>query len=220
MSIDTTFARNFAFGGNTAPQGFSSIGLSQNGQNGGSAYGGAIDSVGFLNLTNCTLITNQCIGGKGGDTQHDTSATAGAGGNVGGAAIANTGIFIAKNCTIATNNAIAGADGINQANSAKNGAAGLTVGGNLYRGGTTSTSTLYNTILQHGIGPDNSGTVVDGGFNISSDTSCAFLATSTSLSKTNASLTNTPVLYTNQSFHLRARPADQSRKRRTRPHHQ
>jgi hypothetical protein len=115
--VNTTFFNNVAYGGNTAPQGFTSTGTSNNGQNGGSAYGGAIDSAGYLNLTNCTIFENACVGGNGGDIIHDAAATAGAGGNVGGAGIANTGIFVAKNCTIATNDAFAGTNGVNQVTS-------------------------------------------------------------------------------------------------------
>lgn len=197
---NSSFVNNYSAGGNTMAQGFTFSGSSANGQPGGSAYGGALDSLGALNLTNCTIYLNGCVGGRGGDVVHDTAATAGSGGNAGGAAVASAGIFFAKNCTIATNDAVAGTNGVNQVNSAKNGSRGLTQGGNLYRGGTTSKSTIFNTILQHGIGVDNYGAISNGGFNISSDTSCAFLSTSTSLSSTNASLTNVLVFFTNQTL--------------------
>jgi hypothetical protein len=195
---NSSFIGNGAYGGNTAPQSVTYNGLSSNGQNGGSAYGGAVATLGTNNMENCTIYLNSCQGGTGGDTLG--SATAGAGGNVGGAGIANSGIFLSRNCTIATNNAFAGTNGVCQVNTNFNGTKGLVVGGNLYRSGTGTSSTLINTILQHGAGPDAAGTIVDGGFNISSDTSITFTAGKGSVANTNAMLTNIVYFFTNQTF--------------------
>jgi hypothetical protein len=195
---NSSFVGNTAAGGATAPQGITFNGLTANGQNGGPAYGGAIFNVGKLQIVNCTLFQNQVVGGTGGNTLGGQFAKAGSGGTAGGAGIANTGFFLARNCTFATNNAFPGTNGVSPF-AGQNGTMGLVVGGNLYRGGT-GRSTNINCILQHGLGPNSFGGLIDGGFNISSDASCAFLATSTSLSKTSASLTNTLVFFTNQTF--------------------
>ncbi|MGZ5530135.1 MAG: immunoglobulin domain-containing protein, partial [Limisphaerales bacterium] len=96
--------------------------------------------------------------------------------------------FVARNCTFATNNAIGGTNGVSPfAN--RNGATGPIYGGNLAR--VSGTSKIINCILQHGAGPDSyNGGAMDGGYNISSDTSCAFTSTN-SLSKKNAQMAST-----------------------------
>ncbi|MDB6056577.1 MAG: filamentous hemagglutinin family N-terminal domain protein, partial [Verrucomicrobiales bacterium] len=184
---NSSFVANRAYGGDSAPQSLSGNGTSANGKSGGGGLGGAIDNLGIFWAENCTFWTNSCIGGAGGATLGDPNATAGAGGTAVGGAIANVATFVARNCTFATNNAIGGTNGVSPISN-RNGATGAANGGNIAR--TGGTSKIYNCILQHGRGADNYGALSDGGYNISSDTSCAFTSTN-SLSKTNALLAAT-----------------------------
>ncbi len=179
-----TFAGNEAFGGNSGPQKISGNGVSLNGKDGGPALGGAIENFGIFNIENSTFFLNACHGGSGGDTLGDPSANAGTGGYAEGGAVANVATFVARNCTFATNNTIGGTNGVSPFSN-RNGATGPVHGGNLAR--VSGTSKIINCILQHGAGTDSYNGVTDGGFNISSDTSCAFTSTN-SLSKTNANM--------------------------------
>jgi len=187
---NTSFVANQVFGGPSAPQAITAGGISSDGKNGGGALGGAVENIGNFYAENCTFFTNSCLGGAGGNTLGDPSVSAGTGGSAVGGAVANAGTFLALNCTFATNNVTGGTNGLSPFSN-RNGATGSALGGNLYR--SAGTSKIINCLLQHGKGADNSGALADGGYNISSDTSCTFTSTN-SISKTNAMLL--PALFT------------------------
>jgi hypothetical protein len=181
---NTSFVANQVFGGPSAPQAITAGGVSSSGKNGGGAIGGAVENIGNFYAENCTFFTNSCLGGAGGNTLGDPNVSAGTGGTAIGGAVANAGTFLALNCTFATNNVTGGTNGFSPFSN-RNGATGSALGGNLYR--SAGTSKIINCLLQHGKGADNSGALADGGYNISSDTSCAFTSTN-SIAKTNAML--------------------------------
>ena len=129
---------------------------------GSSPAGGAIQNDGTLNVTNCTLSNNSAPGGIGGaidnfgtanvtnSTFYENSAGTGIGG-----AIFNDATLNVTNCTLVDNSA------------------GL--GGGIETGGT---ATVSNTILFDNGSANCAGTITNGGFNISfnttTDDSCAF----------------------------------------------
>jgi hypothetical protein len=144
---DSTFNENQAVGGRDV----------QTANYGGNGLGGAIFNTGLLALTNCTFHANAALGATGqGEIQGQTLR-----GGFGGALYQQSGMTVAANVTIAKSQAV-GSGG------------GLAEGGNIYvTGGTTMT--LANSIVAYSVGAPNCfGILADGGYNISSDDSCAF----------------------------------------------
>ena len=188
---NSTFFRNTVVGGDTGHAADKGLDESDGG-NGGSAFGGGIYNRGTANITNSTFTDNISRGGKGGDVFIRNLANAGNGGAARGGAIYNSNSVVIVNCTIATNNTVGGERGISPAGGDRNGDPGVSQGGNIYR--QLGQVRLRNTILAKGTNGSNyGGTVVDDGYNLSSDTTPTFIAGSGSLKSANpglGSLTN------------------------------
>gem|GEM_PF-2725242 len=182
-----TFADNLVFGGNSAAAELFNDGTSANGITGGAASGGAIYNLNSLtNIENSTFFKNLCQGGGGGNTLGDASVNAGNGGaGSGGALFSGTGKATIINCTFATNDVAGGTNGTSTV-SGNNGAMGAASGGNIYR--SSGTVLLQNSILAQGEGTNASGTITDGGYNLSSDASCHFTTNFFSVNNTDPML--------------------------------
>lgn len=178
---NSTFITNLANGGNS-----SHAGADKNGANGGVANGGAIFNRGTVTMTNSTLTQNFTSGGNGGDVFTGNFIDGGNGGSAIGGAIHNdsNSVFIV-NCTLATNSAAGGSGGISGFTD-NNGSTGASLGGNIYR--KTGTVFVRNSILAKGTGPNSTGVITDGGYNLSSDSTPAFLGSSTSRNNQNPKL--------------------------------
>lgn len=166
---NSTFLTNNAVGGDSAHAG---AGFDDNGDNGGAAYGGGIYNLNTVSITNSTFTENLCRGGKGGDVYSGSLLVGGNGGNAYGGAIYSSNSVTVFNCTLATNNVTGGTNGISPF-PGNNGSKGQSLGGNIYR--LSGLVRLQNTILAKGSsGANCSGTMTDGGYNLSSDASCNF----------------------------------------------
>lgn len=124
--------------------------------------GGAIDNTANLTLNDCTLTSNQVIGGGGG--VNGTTANPGAAGQ--GGAIDNYGSLTLNNCTL-TNNSATGGNGANALlRGATGGAGGPGQGGAIYSstGAVSLTNcTFYNNTAIGGHGGSNGATGGNGG---------------------------------------------------------
>jgi hypothetical protein len=131
---------------------------------GGNGLGGGIYSLGALSLTNCTLINNVSQGADGDADWHNIRGQGGAGK---GAGLFNAaGDAVLMNVTITQNGILNGVGNPN----------GTGAGGGIYS--TNGTVTLFDTIVAHSPSGSNCfGVVTDGGYNLSSDTSCNFTNT-------------------------------------------
>ncbi len=179
---NSTFVTNKAFGASTAH-----AGPDRDGGNGGFGYGGGIYNLGFVTVTNSTFTENIVRGGKGGDVFQGNFIFAGDGGPARGGAIFNSNSVVLVSCTIATNNAIGGAGGISSFVDNK-GSTGVSQGGNIYQQNPGQVQ-MHNTILAKGTNGSNyAGTVIDDGYNLSSDTTPVFTAGSGSRNNLNARL--------------------------------
>jgi hypothetical protein len=175
------FAGNSATGGNTT---------SLN-QDGGAATGGGLDLTSSKTpviIENTTFYQNSCSGGAGGGNSSLKLEAAGNGGNATGGGLASgAALTFLTNCTLATNMLTGGAAGVSTT-SQSNGLPGLTLGFDLAKtggtvkmaasllfGGTNSTVTNTNdvtlTTYLTNTQPNVSGSVIDLGYNMSSDTS-------------------------------------------------
>ncbi len=191
-----TFARNLAFGGGGGAGGrwvglMSPPGVPGNGGKGADAAGGGVDAqAGTVNVTNTTYYANQALGGGGGGGGGTSicganGGSGGAGGNGTAGAIDITAAnFRGTHVTMANNIAGAGSGGPNGPgyicfNTGPyllgTGLSGLAAGGGF--AGSNGVVLLANSILGQNAPENCSATVVDGGFNISSDASCAFTNT-------------------------------------------
>ena len=176
--FSSLFVNNSAYGGSAAgvlPRG---DGTSRDALSGGAAFGGAIYNIGQVGMTNCTVAGNICQGGAGGNIASSAQAKAGNGGDACGGGLATSGnasIADMVNCTFALNALYGGTNGVNAASNF-NGVMGRDLGGNLFHSG--GVLKVRNSILDEGGGTNlNSyGGVTDGGYNLSSDTSCQFTA--------------------------------------------
>jgi hypothetical protein len=184
MIVQSLFNGNKGYAGNSSgvvayPQG----GYRKAG-NGAVSIGGGLMSKGSVYVENSTFYENTCEGGTGGSVTTGGYTYSGNGGNACGGAVAITaGTAEFVNCTLATNNAVGGTNGTSGVSSTT-GSKGDSLGGNLYRAG--GKLTVRNTLLSSGTNGANAyGTVVDGGYNISSDASCKFKAKG-SLNRTSA----------------------------------
>lgn len=167
---------------------------------GGAAYGGAVSmSAGAMWLTNSTLSGNLALGGDG--------SSQGSVGSGFGGGVFNSATLQAVNSTLFGNIARSGTPGYTVANQGSGLGGGLynnggamtlnyvTISGNSAEqitggkpgtgsalgGGvhsTTGTATLHGTIVANSLSGGNAfGTLVDGGYNLSSDSSCDFTGT-------------------------------------------
>jgi hypothetical protein len=124
-------------------------------------FGGAIYNTGSCRMTNNTLAANQAVSGS----TNSTFFAAGGGNAYGGAIANNNGTLVSMNNTFALNNAVFGIGTTN----------GVAYGGGIFT--TNGGVTLMNTLLTNGTFGDNFfGTLVDAGYNLSSDASCNFSA--------------------------------------------
>jgi fibronectin-binding autotransporter adhesin len=135
---------------------------------GGIGRGGAIFNLGSLNLTNCTLVANSASGGNAGKLGFGFGAADGGAGTGGGLCNSN-GVANLVNLTFASNNVTGGIGVLGGLN-------GLTLGGAIYN--TNGTVNLYNIIVFASTpsGSNCFGTLVDRGYNLSSDSSAGFFA--------------------------------------------
>ena len=188
---NSTFFSQGAFGGSGGNNG-QTTGASGNtaGPKGANGYGGAICNVGTNAIINCTFAENQAIGGDGGDGSGGTvGGTGGAGGNAYGGGIYSTNQIGLTNCTLSLDATFAGEGGYGGLPSGADGTNGTFTGANVVR--TNGTFTLKNSILAggSGYGGNGSGTFVDGGENISDDSSITLNGTG-SHSSTNPDLSD------------------------------
>lgn len=176
---NTATGGNGGNGGNTVNERTSYPGGS--GGSGENGAGAAIFNSGTTAMVNSTIVSNVGTGGVGGyggyADEEVPSSLNGQGGNGGQggsgfAGICDTGDLSMTNCTIALNNASAGTGG--QAGSGTpNGTPG--VSGTASSLSTLGGTTLINTLVANGVTGSNCyGNVIDGGYNLSSDSSCAF----------------------------------------------
>jgi len=177
-------------------------GKSPNGSNAGS-FGGGIVNNGTLTVTNSTFSGNSascliCAGGaivNFGTVTVTNSTFSGnsASGYAGGIFNEPSGFLTVVNSTFAGNSASASGGGILNSgsttitNSTFVGNTAITGGGIFNSGGTV---TIKNTILEAsaGSGGECSGTITDGGYNLSDDATCSFAVGSTSHTVLAASL--------------------------------
>jgi hypothetical protein len=156
------------------------------GSAGGGAEGaGVFSAAGSLALTNCVFVENSLVGGVGGvggTGQTFGFGGDGANGGAGGVAL-GAGVFTGKgpsaivNCTFSDNRVIGGPGGLGGAGTSlggngSNGDTGQASGAAVYTLGTATE--LRNSILAFSISGNNAGgPIIDGGYNLSSDTTPA-----------------------------------------------
>jgi hypothetical protein len=179
----------------TGSSGLPAFGLQQAeaGSKGGNALGGALyNSGGFMAVTNATFTANTLTAGAGGAGGIGSSAgfgtdggRGGAGGDAGGAALYNAagGAALVVNCTFHDNSVTAGLGGIGGAagtsvtRDGRDGVAGSSLGTAL--GNAQGTLTVINTLLSSPARqPACGGSILDGGGNLSTDSSCGFTSSS------------------------------------------
>jgi hypothetical protein len=161
---------------------------------GGDGNGGALFNAGVATVVNCTFTGNRAhgglggAGGKGGDSLYSNYPPkylggAGGGGGKGGAACGaiydTDGLCSLKNCTIASNSGFGGAGGPGgpggHGGLGDGPAGGTGIDGNALGSLRGAGVLLLNNVLSSNApGGNASGTITDGGHNLSSDASCAF----------------------------------------------
>jgi hypothetical protein len=160
----STFSKNAVVGGHGQ-------GLIAGASPGGVGRGGAICSLGTLAATNCTLVANSATGGQAGTTLNYSTV----GGNGTGGGLFNNGTATLVNLTFASNKAVGGAGSNWQPPPIGPGPNGSSLGGAIYT--TNGTVSLYNTIVAYSTSGSNCwGTLLDSGYNLSSDPSAGFYA--------------------------------------------
>jgi hypothetical protein len=174
-----------------------------NGGVGGSSYGGALFNNGVARSVNTTLADNASTGGSGGAGGFGGGSSTsyggnGGNGNAGGSGLGGgiydlTGHCSITNCTLAFNSVVAGDGGAgghgaygNYGNGSPGlpGAAGSASGGGINASGGMF---LINVLLASNAPSNGSGSIIDGGHNLSSDNSCGFTNVG-SLNNSNAPL--------------------------------
>jgi hypothetical protein len=152
---------------------------------GGSSCGGALFNGGIARLVNSTLTGNASTGGSGGSGGMGGWYVGGTGdggnGNAGGSGSGGglydlTGHCFLTNCTVAFNPAIGGGGGAGggasyPASPGLPGSAGSASGGGISSSGGAF---LINVLLGSNAPNNGSGSIIDGGHNLSSDNSCGF----------------------------------------------
>lgn len=181
--LGSSFLTNAATGGNSATGGTASNSYGTDGLDGGDAAGGGVWLSGVAGLTNNTFHANRLVGGVGGNggPGHYYGGDGGNGGDSSGAAIFNSGTLHLVNATIALNLATGGTNGVagSGAYSGSDGRVGKSLGGGIRR--SSGAVYLQNTILSGNTsGGNGSGTIVDSGYNLSSDSSIPLTGTSRS----------------------------------------
>lgn len=164
-----------------------------NGGFGGPGLGAAVFNQGVAQLGNCTVVSNQCLGGNGGTGGHGgdgydhTVGGDGGNGGAGGDGLGNLhGAFALTNCTVALNLAVGGAGGAGGTGGSVPGGPPYAFPGDPGSPGTNGNALggalasgdgirLVNTLLATNAPGGNAwGTLCDLGHNISSDASCNF----------------------------------------------
>ena len=169
--------------------------------NGVPGYGGAIYNSGAAVISRSSFISNSVVGGSGGTPYGGHANTDGGNGaDAYGSAICSQGTLLLVNCTVAANTAIGGTGGAGALGGGgipdgKKGASGSAYGaiygsanlvnvtvalnsasGAFAVGGVVVSGVSANTLLAGNSPSNSSGTITDGGHNLSSDASCAFTA--------------------------------------------
>lgn len=165
--MNCTFSGNAAAGGSS---GSGSKGFGGSAPHGADAFGGGVANAGGLAVTNSTFFQNNATGGNGGD-----GGRGGAGGRGIGGGLYNTGQVFTVHCTFANGAAIGGTNGAPDGGAFGNsGAFGKGLGGNI---ANLANKKLGLFFLQYTIigtnfgGKGGYGTTIDGGFNLSMDSS-------------------------------------------------
>jgi hypothetical protein len=182
--VTSTFSANFAQGGASAAGGMRGNGNGITGPKGAEGSGGALYNSWRAAVTNCTFYTNVAIGGAGGNGGNGggTFQVPGDGGDGGdgvGGGLVNINTITNVNCTFSSSGAFGGTNGVAGTGnfSGANGQLGAALGGNI--AGAGGVMTLMNSIITASVsGPNANGSVVDGGYNLSSDSVPAFGTTS------------------------------------------
>jgi hypothetical protein len=173
----STFDRNNSAGGNTADAGSQNT-SGDSGQNGPDSYGGGLLVTGTGSMVNCTLSGNTANGGKGGagGSGNSLGGNGGNGGSAWGGSLHVTGQSILQNCTLAggrVNPGAAGAGGSATSYPGTAGQPGAGHGENIANTGlyilTLQNSILAPPVNSTNISPNTHGTIADGGYNLSSD---------------------------------------------------
>ena len=147
VATDCVFSGHAAVGpdgadGSTGRDDFSFGGRGGHGEDGTSAYGGAIHNLGRCELIRCQFENNRATGGDGGDggAGGNGGLQGGRGGDGGHAAVArggavyNAGTLLVSNCTFAANTVIAGDGGNSGASGAGGGEQAMAVPGDARAG--------------------------------------------------------------------------------------
>jgi hypothetical protein len=177
---NATFIANAARGSNggIGSQGSGST-PGATGRHGGHAIGGAVHASGRFDAVNTTFVANLAEGGdggRGGNTSSSGIPRAGAGGNggdaIGGAVFATSGGLV-RYSTWAKNIASAGTNGLNGFGvpPTKPGVSGTSKGGSVASSNSVDSLALNSSILSDGVPANLSGTIIDAGYNLSSDNS-------------------------------------------------
>lgn len=170
-----TFSGNSAQGGASAAGGNQSNGVGSTGARGGDASGGGLYSASWGQVVNCTFNSNKVTGGTGGNGGDGSGGlpqggNGGDGGNGNGGGLDNLGTMVVTNCTVAFCSAQGGTNGAAGSGSFP-GSAGNPGAAN--GGGVANLSgsvTFANSILAtNSPGLNAYGTIVAGGYNLSSD---------------------------------------------------
>ena len=173
--LASTFSGNTARGGNSAAGGAEGNGNGMVGLPGAPGSGGALCNEWWAVATNCTFFTNVVVGGNGGNGGNgggtfQVPGDGGDGGNGVGGAVNNANTITIVNCTFSSSAAFAGTNGVAGTGrfTARNGKMGNASGGNL--AATGGQTVLMNSILASSVSGMNAfGSLVDAGYNLSSD---------------------------------------------------
>lgn len=173
----STFHANTLTGGKGSVGGTDAGGEGRDGSDGGAAHGGGCFNEGTAVIVNCTFYANQTTGGAAGDGGAGgwIGGNGGSGGNAQGGGFHNSGAAGVTNCTFAANGLVGGSQGKGGGglSAGEDGHDGTVAGANV--ASTQSPLRLRNTILAGTTNLVNaSGTIEDGGHNLSSDATPAF----------------------------------------------
>lgn len=173
--LASTFEANAAQGGHSENGGMQASRAGADGPDGGNSAGGAVYADGSLSISNSTFFANDALGGNGGDggPGQFTGGDGGDGGAAAGGGVTGRGDKTVVNCTFLENSATGGTNGVAGSGPfpGENGSRGNSRGGNVAN--VAGTFLLANTILGTNsfAGKAGYGTFIDGGHNLSADTS-------------------------------------------------
>jgi hypothetical protein len=182
-AVNCAFYDNVGRGGSSAAGG-SAAGAGPRGADGAASIGGGICSVGPAAVTNCTFEANSVKGGNGGAGgsgfgSYSRGGDGGNGGQASGGGFYGGATVYMMNCTVADCTATGGTNGLSGSGmyAGTAGTWGASLGGGLARG--IGRFILYNSVLwSNSSGGNVYGSVIDGGYNISSDASWTVGSTS------------------------------------------